>query len=333
MTMSEYFSSPEQLRTLFMQVAMFGIVAAFWFAALVFWYLQRSRRAQQLHARLHLSGRPEQEQRVLRLWQDGRLAGETTVSTNGEGGFLDRLDRLREAAGWQTPILQILLVLAAINGTLFLASWFLLSNWMLGASLIAITAIVFKGYLGHCVHKRAAIFERQLIDSLDLSARSLRAGHPLTGAFQLISEEIPAPVGEVFREVVDQESLGVGLQDALHRAADRSHSPDMRIFAASVIIQLRSGGNLAEMMERVAEVVRERMRLSRRARVLTAEAQLSKWVLLALPIGLFAFLNVANSSYMQPFYTHSVGRFMLIGAGAGMMLGGWVMGRMAVLKY
>jgi len=104
--MSQYFSSPEHLRSLFMQVAMFGIVAAFWFAALVFWYLQRSRRAQQLHARLHLSGRPEQEQRVLRLWQDGRLAGETTVSSDGEGGFLDRLDRLREAAGWQTPIVH-----------------------------------------------------------------------------------------------------------------------------------------------------------------------------------------------------------------------------------
>ena len=331
--MKEYFSSPEQLRTLFMLVSLFGIVAAVWFAAMVVWYLHRSRRAQQLHARLHLSGHPDQEQRVLRLWQDGRLAGETTVTTDGSGGLLARMDRLRESAGWRTPILQILLVLAAVNAALFLAAWLIAGNWMLGASAIAITVIVFKGYLGHCVNKRAAIFEKQLIDSLDLSARSLRAGHPLTGAFQLISEEVPAPVGEVFREVVDQESLGVGLQDALHRAADRSNSPDMRIFAASVIIQLRSGGNLAEMMERVAEVVRERMRLSRRARVLTAEAQLSKWVLLALPIGLFAFLNVANSSYMQPFYTHAVGRFMLIAAGAGMIVGGWVMSRMAVLKY
>ena len=331
--MREYFTSPEQLRALFMQVALIGIVAAFWLAALMFWYLHRSRRAQQLHERLHLSGRPAQEQRVLRLWQDGRLAGETTVTTDGDGNILVRLDRLREAAGWQTPIVQILFVLATVNVALFLAAWLLLGNWMLGASLISITIIVFKGYLGHCVHKRAAIFEKQLIDSLDLSARSLRAGHPLTGAFQLISDEVPAPVGEVFREVVDQESLGVSLQEALRRAAERSHSSDMRIFAASVIIQLRSGGNLAEMMERVAEVVRERMRLSRRARVLTAEAQLSKWVLLALPIGLFAFLNIANSTYMQPFYTHSVGRYMLIGAGAGMMLGGWVMGRMAVLKY
>lgn len=316
-----------------MLASLAGIVAAVWFAAMVLWYLHRSRRAQQLHARLHLSGQPDQEQRVLRLWQDGRLAGETTVLADGSGGLLARMDRLRESAGWRTPILHILLVLAAVNTALFLAAWLVAGNWMLGASAISITVIVFKGYLGHCVHKRAAVFEKQLIDSLDLSARSLRAGHPLTGAFQLISEEVPAPVGEVFREVVDQESLGVSLQDALHRAAERSNSPDMRIFAASVIIQLRSGGNLAEMMERVAEVVRERMRLSRRARVLTAEAQLSKWVLLALPIGLFAFLNVANSSYMQPFYTHRAGQFMLIAAGAGMIVGGWVMSRMAVLKY
>jgi tight adherence protein B len=87
------------------------------------------------------------------------------------------------------------------------------------------------------------------------------------------------------------------------------------------------------MMERVAWVIRERMRLSRRARVLTAEAQLSKWVLLALPLGLFVALNVMNREYMQPFYTHPLGRMMLLGAVVLMLIGGWIMGRMSVLKY
>jgi tight adherence protein B len=331
--MRELITSPEQLRAIFIQVAVFGLVAAFWLAALTFWYLHRSRRAQQLHARLHLGGQADQAQRVLRLWQDGKLAGETTVAAGERGGFFERMERKREAAGWETPFVQIVLILAMVNAVIFLACWLMLGKALLGVSLVVMTVIVFKGYLGRCVHRRSAIFEKQLIDSLDLSARSLRAGHPLTGAFQLISDEVPAPVGMVFREIVDQESLGVSLQEALRRAAERSHSVDMRIFAASVIIQLRSGGNLAEMMERVADVVRERMRLSRRARVLTAEAQLSKWVLLALPIGLFAVLNILNSSYMQPFYTHTAGRMMLVGAGCGMVLGGWVMGRMAVLKY
>jgi tight adherence protein B len=107
----------------------------------------------------------------------------------------------------------------------------------------------------------------------------------------------------------------------------------MRIFAASVIIQLRSGGNLADMMERVAWVVRERMRLHRRARVLTSEAQLSKWVLLGLPIALFIVLNILNRKYMSPFFTHPWGQIMIIAAICMMCFGGWVMGRMSKLKY
>jgi len=86
-------------------------------------------------------------------------------------------------------------------------------------------------------------------------------------------------------------------------------------------------------MERVAWVVRERMRLHRRARVLTAEAQLSKWVLLALPIALFIALNFLNRKYMAPFFTHSWGNIMIIAAICMMLVGGWVMGRMARLKY
>ena len=125
----------------------------------------------------------------------------------------------------------------------------------------------------------------------------------------------------------------MGVQDALKHCAAESRSPDLKIFAVSVIIQLRSGGNLADMMERVAWVVRERMRLNRRARVLTSEAQLSKWVLLGLPIVLFVILCIMNGKYMEPFFTHDWGRIMIIGAIVSMSIGGWVMSHMARLKY
>ena len=87
------------------------------------------------------------------------------------------------------------------------------------------------------------------------------------------------------------------------------------------------------MIDRVAWVVRERMRLSRRTRVLTAEAQLSKWVLLALPIGMFVLLNLINPEYMQPFYTTFLGKVMLVIAVIMLSIGAWIMNRMANLKY
>ena len=107
----------------------------------------------------------------------------------------------------------------------------------------------------------------------------------------------------------------------------------MKIFATSVVIQLRSGGNLADMIDRVAWVVRERMRLHRRARVLTAEAQMSKWVLLALPTGMFALLMIINPQYMDPFFTTFLGQVMMAVAVCMLLMGAWIMNKMANLKY
>lgn len=333
---------PDQLWQVLTYLSMFGLIMALWFAGITIWYLRRSRYRERLQNRLGLQdgvyrggASPADEsagERILRLWHDGSFV-ETAVPIGGARTIWQWLEQVRQDAGWQTPMPRILLMLALISATLFLASLLLLKNLLLGVALVVSVAFIFRIVLLRSLKTRQAIFEKQLVDSLDLGARSLRAGHPLSGAFRLMAEEMEDPVGTMFAEIVEQESLGLSVQDALKQAADRSRSTDMRIFAASVIIQLRSGGNLADMMERVAWVVRERMRLHRRARVLTAEAQLSKWVLLALPIALFIVLNILNSKYMQPFYTHFWGKFMIIGAIIMMSIGGWVMGRMAKLKY
>jgi len=333
---------PDQLWQVLTYLSMFGLILALWFAGIVIWYLRRSRYRDRLQGRLGLQdgiyrggASPADEgagERILRLWHDGSLI-ETAVPLAGPRSMWQWLEQVRQDAGWQTPMPRIIFMLALISATLFLISVLVLKNLYLGIALVAAIVFVFRIVLLRSLGKRQAIFEKQLVDSLDLGARSLRAGHPLSGAFRLMAEEMEDPVGTMFAAIVEQESLGLSVQDALKQAADRSRSTDMRIFAASVIIQLRSGGNLADMMERVAWVVRERMRLHRRARVLTAEAQLSKWVLLALPIALFIALNFLNRKYMAPFFTHSWGNIMIIAAICMMLVGGWVMGRMARLKY
>jgi tight adherence protein B len=107
----------------------------------------------------------------------------------------------------------------------------------------------------------------------------------------------------------------------------------MKLFATSVAIQLRSGGNLADMMDRLVAVMRDRIRLNRRARVLTAQTQFSKRVLIILPFAIFVLLNVLRPGYMEPLYTTPMGKGLLTAAAVSLVVGVWIMNRMAALRY
>ena len=328
--------SPEKLANLFIQLSVFGLVIAVWMAGLTVWTLRRSQKKRKLDRRLQFaqqgSQQPQDEERVIRLWQDGK-AVDAYVPDVAEMNFLERLERMREDAGWHTPMLRILAIVAILVAGAGILTWVVAGRILPVLAVVIVALMAFRTYLLSSISRRTALFEKQLVEALDLGGRSLRAGHPLSGAFKLIATEVGAPVSTLFSEIIEQEALGVSLQRALHNAAQKSRSSDMKIFATSVVIQLRSGGNLADMIDRVAWVVRERMRLNRRARVLTAEAQMSKWVLLALPIGMFVLLNVLNPEYMEPFFTTMPGYIMMIVAVLMLGVGAWIMNRMSVLKY
>jgi tight adherence protein B len=327
------FKSPQSL-TLFVQAAAFVLVLALWLAAVLLWWLVRSRRERHIHQRLGIASAADggPRRKVLRLWHEGGVA-ETTVSREATLSIMQRLERLRIDAGWTVPMPVLL---AALGGAVVLLSLGLLvvtANPLLAAVVAILIVVIFKAWLQHAINSRTALFERQLVDAMDLGARSLRAGHPLSGSFRLIAEEVAEPVGVLFSEICEQEDLGRSVQAALEQCAAQSRSPDVKIFAASVVIQLRSGGNLADMMERVTWVIRERMRLNRRSRVLTAEAQLSKWILLALPLVMFMGLSVMNPGYMEPLFSSFAGKVLLTIGAASLLLGSWIMNRMAILKY
>jgi tight adherence protein B len=322
----------DRLATLLLQMSIFGIIFALWAAGITFWVLQRSKQKKQLERRLQFDQQGGQDDRVIRLWHDGK-AVDAVVPDTQRLNWAEKLERARQDAGWKTPMPRVLALNATILAGLCALTWVMSGRMIMALASVAVYAMFFRTCLMRCISRRQATFEKQLVEALDLGARSLRAGHPLSGAFKLISQEIGVPVSTLFTEIIEQEQLGVSLQKALLNASAKSRSPDMKIFATSVAIQLRSGGNLADMIDRVAWVVRERMRLNRRARVLTAEAQLSKWVLLALPLGMFVLLNLINPQYMEPFFTSYYGSVMM-GVAVGMLsMGAWVMNRMARLKY
>jgi tight adherence protein B len=322
----------EQLARLFIQLSVFGLVLLLWLAAVTFWMLRRSQRNRKLERRLQFAQQGVAEERVIRLWHDGQ-AVDAFVPDSGSMGLLERLERLRRDAGWSTPMLKVIGFVLILTVALGALVWAVTGKLLLVGVAVVVVAMGFRTWLLRSVSKRSQLFEKQLVEALDLGGRSLRAGHPLSGAFKLIAEEIGEPVSLMFSEIIEQEALGVSLQKALYDASQKSRSADMKIFATSVVIQLRSGGNLAEMIDRVAWVVRERMRLNRRARVLTTEAQLSKWVLVALPVGMFLLLNLINPEYMEPFFSTFWGTVWMGVAVAMLVTGAWCMNWMAKLKY
>jgi tight adherence protein B len=310
----------------------FALVLSLWIGGVLLWAGRRASREGKVRRRMGI-GEGSIGQKVLHLWHEGRDFT-TTVSVREAGNSWVRRQE-RELVRAEIP-LTIWQALALVSGIVMITLAFLVvvvGNVMLAIGVAIGFVIILKFYVGFRVMRREAVFETQLVDALELAARSLRAGHPLMGAFQLLSEEMSPPVSNVFAEICQRHGMGADLEQVLRDAGEESASDDMKLFATSVAIQIRTGGNLADLMERLAAVIRDRIRVHRRARVLTAQTQMSKRVLIALPFILFILLNIINPDYMSPFMKETAAQVMLaIGIGL-LIIGSWLMNKLAVIKY
>jgi tight adherence protein B len=322
--------STEGIRVI-MGLASFGLVLGIWLAVVLVWQLKRSRHSDRVQERLGLVEEPRT--RVLRLWHG---AEENTVRVPGlpsRAGPLKRLDNLRKDAGWKIPASSLLPSVFATAGLVFVILLAVTAHVLAGVAGFVTTLLITWTYLKHCVSKRVELFNQQFIDALDLARRSLRAGHPLIGALQLVAEEIDDPVGSIFDSICQQQMMGMRLEDAIQAVGNASSNEDMKLFAASLSMQIHSGGNLANMMERLAMVIRERVRLNHRVRILVAQTQFGKRILVALPFVLLVVLSVLNPKYIDPLFSTGVGQILLCCGGISVLLGMWVMNRMAILRY
>ena len=315
-------------------LASFGLVMGVWVGVLLIWRLHQARQSGRVQERLGLiKDSPQELTRVLRLWHDAK---ETTIRVPGlpsKAGLFKRLDDLRKEAGWKIPAPLLIPPIFATAGLIFVILLAITSHWLAGVAGFVSSLIITWTYLNHCIVKRVGLFDQQFTDALDLACRSLRAGHPLVGALQLVAEEIGDPVGSIFDSICQQQTMGLSLEQAIHAAGKASSNEDMKLFAASLAMQMRSGGNLAHMMERLAMVIRDRMRLSRRVRILTAQTQFGKRILIVLPFVLLVVLSVLNPKYIDPLFSTGTGQLLLSFGGISVLLGMWVMNRMAILRY
>ena len=310
----------------------FALVLSLWIGVVLLWAARRAAATGKVKRRMGLDARVAGE-KTLHLWHEGRDVTTTVPLRTPGRTWLIGLERQFQRADLPLTAVQAITMLTGIVAISFAFVYLLTGNLVLCVGVVAAVIVILRIYVSARVSRRTAIFEEQLMDALELAARSLRAGHPLMGAFQLLAEEMSAPVSTVFAEICQRHGMGGDLEQVLREAGDDSASPDMKLFATSVAIQVRTGGNLADLMERLATVIRDRMRVHRRARVLNAQTQMSKHILVALPFVLFVILNIVNPAYMKPFYSDRPAQIML-GVGAFLLvIGTWMMNRMAVIRY
>ena len=170
--------------------------------------------------------------------------------------------------------------------------------------------------------RRMRAFEEAFPEALDLMARALKAGHAFATGLKMVADEMPEPVGPEFRKTFDEQNFGLPLKDALASLTARVPLLDVRFFSTAVLIQRETGGNLSEILENLAHVVRERFKILRQVRVYTAHGRLTGYVLLALPAFLAVALAFINPDHMQLLFRERLGH-MLLGAAVVMQTIGY----------
>jgi len=184
----------------------------------------------------------------------------------------------------------------------------------------------------HRKTKRIKHFERLFPDALDILTGALRAGMALSGAVQIVSEECSDPVAREFTLLFEETRLGIAMNQALRHLAERVDSKELHLFVIAVLLQRETGGNLTEILEQTAEVIRERLRILGDVRAMTAQARLSGMILSILPIALGLFITATVPGYMTGMIQEPVGRYMLISAAVLQVVGFFIMRRIAEIK-
>ena len=180
--------------------------------------------------------------------------------------------------------------------------------------------------------RRLNKFAQQLPDALELVARALRAGHSLAAGFHLVSEEMSEPIATEFGRVFEEQNLGIPLEEALTGATERVPNLDLKFFTTAIILQRQTGGDLAEILDKIGRLIRERFKIWGQVQALTGEGRLSGVVLLALPPVLFVTVYRMNPEYMMILFSDELGKQMLVGGVISQIVGALVIRKIVNIK-
>ena len=241
--------------------------------------------------------------------------------------------KLHRQADSKTP-LGIFVLVTPLLGLLGLivSMWMLYVPFVLALVPAALCGAVPAGYLYWLRAQRMKQFEQQLPETLELVSRALKAGHAFSVGLKLVGEEAADPIRIEFRRVFDEVSMGVALPQALQNMTERLDSVDLRFFVTSVLVQRETGGNLAEIIDSLADLIRKRFELQLKVRALSAEGRFSGIILFCLPILLGVLLYQINPEYMGLLFKDPVGRTMVMVGSFLMVTGAFVIKRLIAIK-
>jgi tight adherence protein B len=197
-------------------------------------------------------------------------------------------------------------VLASISVFMFTHLWW--AAMVAFAAGLGIQPMILK-------HKRTVRiykFEEHFPEALDLLSRAVRAGHAFSAGMKMVADELDDPVGPEFRKAFDEQNYGLPLKESLNALAERIPLLDVKFFATAVLIQRETGGNLAEILDNLANVVRERFKIRRQVRVHTAHGRFTGYVLMALPAFLAIALMFINPEHMNLLFEEQIGKMMIV---------------------
>jgi tight adherence protein B len=287
----------------------------------ILWASRHSAEARRIKARLAaLSGdTPAGVASIERTMAPERLPRlNALIALTGPGR---KLRRLTGAAAVTASVAELLLLSIALAACGLLLPPLLGKPVVVGlGAALALGALPWWRVASRAADRIARI-ERQFPEALDLMGRAMRAGHAFPSAIRMVAEEMPAPLGRDFRMLFDEINYGVPANDALAHLAERVPIADVSYFVVAVMIQRESGGNLAELLDKIAALVRERLRLLGEIRTLSAEGRLSALILTALPFGVGLVVNIVNPEFMAVLWTDPMG-LRMVGVSLAMMAAG-----------
>lgn len=225
--------------------------------------------------------------------------------------FTRDLDKKLDYAGLKLTVSRFLLIPIGLAAVVFVLILFMANSVLIGLLGAVLVSIIPFGFLYFKIQQRLEKFTELFPEALTMVARSLRAGHSFTSAIQLVGQEIPEPVGGLFKTAYEQQLLGLRITETLQNLNERIQSLDLRFFTTAVAINTDVGGNLAEILDNLAQTIRERLKIRRQVKVYTAQGRMSGYVLGALPIVTFLIFNILNPKYESVLYKETMGRYVL----------------------
>ena len=311
-------------------VMLTGILGVYWM-----FVVQPEQQTREAFWKRLKAKAPSQQVRSNLLKQAQQLSALPTLDAALRRGHnaLRPLELFIEQSGTRMTVATFLLLSATCGIVILYITMELTGSVLLGLGLGALAASVPTSLLRFLRTRRILKFEEQFPEALALISRALKAGHTFTTGLAMVAEEMPTPIGPEFKLLYDQQNYGMPLPDALKEFARRVWLLDARFFVTAVMIQRESGGNLSEILDNIATVIRDRFRVKRQIRVISAHARMTGFVLVGVPPSLALMLFLINPDHIRTLTGSPLGMQLIYGAITMQTVGTLIIRKMVKLEY